>query len=68
MRNKLTQQVEIDVRSFLKEKVFKNSIPRNVRLSEAPSYGIPGIFYDLKCLGSKSYMKLAKEILQKESK
>jgi chromosome partitioning protein len=68
LRNKLTQQVEVDVRSFLKEKVFKNSIPRNVRLSEAPSYGIPGIFYDSSCLGSESYMKLAKEILQKESR
>lgn len=66
LRNKLAQQVEVDVRNFLKEKVFKNSIPRNIRLSEAPSYGIPGIIYDSKCLGSQSYSKLAKEILQKE--
>lgn len=65
-RNKLTEQVEIDVRSFLKDKVFKHSIPRNVRLSEAPSHGLPGIVYDPKCPGSVSYIKLAKEILEKE--
>jgi len=64
-RNKLTEQVEIDVRSFLGDKVFKNIIPRNVRLSEAPSHGLPGIIYDPKCVGSKSYIRLAKEILQK---
>lgn len=65
-RNKLTEQVEIDVRNFLKDKVFKHSIPRNVRLSEAPSHGLPGIVYDPKCPGSVSYIKLAKEILAKE--
>ncbi len=65
-RNKLTEQVEIDVRDFLRDKVFKNSIPRNVRLSEAPSHGVPGIIYDENCAGSISYLKLAKEILQKE--
>lgn len=65
-RNKLTEQVENDVRDFLKDKVFKYSIPRNVKLSEAPSHGIPGIIYDSKCFGSQSYIKLAKEILQKE--
>jgi chromosome partitioning protein len=65
-RNKLTQQVEVDVRDFLSEKVFKNTIPRNVRLSEAPSHGIPGIIYDPSCLGSVSYVRLAKEILAKE--
>ncbi len=66
-RNKLTEQVEIDVRDFLKDKVFKHSIPRNVKLSEAPSHGLPGIVYDPKCPGSICYMKLAKEILQKEN-
>jgi len=65
-RNKLTEQVEQDVRSFLGKKVFKNSIPRNVKLSEAPSHGIPGIIYDAKSSGAISYMKLAKEILSKE--
>jgi chromosome partitioning protein len=63
-RNKLTEQVENDVRSFLGDKVFKNSIPRNVKLSEAPSHGIPGIIYDPKCPGSVSYIALAKEILK----
>lgn len=67
-RNKLTEQVEIDVRNFLKDKVFKHSIPRNVKLSEAPSHGIPGIIYDAKCSGSVAYMKLAKEILEREEK
>ncbi len=65
-RNKLTEQVEMDVRSFLKEKVFRNTIPRNVKLSEAPSHGLPAIIYDLKCPGSVAYIKLAKEILERE--
>ena len=65
-RNKLTEQVENDVREFLSDKVFENSIPRNVRLSEAPSHGLPGIIYDPKCQGSISYIALAKEILKKE--
>jgi len=65
-RNKLTEQVEIDVRNFLKEKVFINAVPRNVRLSEAPSHGVPGVIYDPKCQGSVSYIKLAQEILDKE--
>lgn len=65
-RNKLTEQVEVDVRNFLKDKVFKNSIPRNVKLSEAPSHGMPGIIYDPKCLGSSAYIKLAQEVLERE--
>lgn len=65
-RNKLTEQVEMDVRSFLKEKVFRNTIPRNVKLSEAPSHGLPAIVYDSKCPGSVAYIKLAKEILERE--
>lgn len=67
-RNKLTEQVEVDVRSFLKDKVFKHTIPRNVKMSEAPSHGIPGILYDPKCSGAISYIKLAKEILSREEK
>lgn len=66
-RNKLTEQVELDVRNYLKDKVFKHSIPRNVRMSEAPSHGLPGIIYDPKCSGSISYIGLAKEILEKEN-
>ena len=66
-RNKLTEQVENDVRDFLKTKVYKNIVPRNVKLSEAPSHGLPGIVYDGKCPGSLSYIKLAKEILKRES-
>lgn len=65
-RNKLTEQVELDVRSFLGAKVYKYIVPRNVRLSEAPSHGLPGIIYDPKCVGSISYKKLAKEILERE--
>lgn len=64
-RNKLTEQVEIDVRNFLQNKVFKSIIPRNVKLSEAPSYGVPGIVYDQGCSGSVGYINLAKEIIKK---
>ncbi|KJW05800.1 chromosome partitioning ParA domain protein [Orientia tsutsugamushi str. Sido] len=62
-RNKLTLQVEEDVRKHLADLVFKTVIPRNVRISEAPSFGKPVILYDHKCLGSIAYMHLAKEIL-----
>ena len=65
-RNKLTEAVENDVRSYIGEKVFKNIVPRNIRLSEAPSHGMPGILYDSKCKGSIAYKKLAFEILGKE--
>jgi chromosome partitioning protein len=66
-RNKLTEQVEMDVRDFLKEKVYKSIVPRNVKLSEAPSHGLPGVIYDSKCSGSLAYSSLAKEILNRES-
>lgn len=65
-RNKLTEQVEADVREFLKEKVFCAVIPRNIKLSEAPSHGLPGVVYDAKCSGSVAYFDLAKEILDKD--
>ncbi len=65
-RNRLSAQVEQDVRGYFGEVVYKTVIPRNVRLSEAPSYGLPAIVYDMKCPGSRSYIKLAKEILKKE--
>ena len=65
-RNKLTEQVEADVRGYLKEMVYKSVIPRNIKLSEAPSYGMPAIIYDSNCSGSLAYMKLAKEVIKKE--
>ena len=66
-RNKLTMQVEDDVRSFLKDKVYKTVIPRNVKVSEAPSHGKPVIIHDLDCAGSKAYIALAKEVIAKNN-
>jgi len=66
-RNNLSGQVETDVRSFLGERVFETVIPRNVRVSEAPSHGLPVLLYDLACPGSKAYAKLAGELLRKAS-
>ena len=60
-RNNLSHQVEKDVRGFFKNKVFKTVIPRNVRISEAPSYGEPILTYDVNCVGSQAYINLAKE-------
>lgn len=65
-RNKLTEHIENDVRSFLGEDVYKTVIPRNVRVSEAPSHGMPAIIYDMKCSGSQSYLQLAKELIKRE--
>ena len=65
-RNKLSNQVDEEARKYFKEKVYKTVIPRNVRLSEAPSHGVPCIFYDRSCLGSKSYIQLAKEFVDQE--
>ncbi len=65
-RNKLTEHIEADVRGFLKDKVFKTVIPRNVRLSEAPSHGKPAIIYDMSCSGSRAYIALAKELIKRE--
>lgn len=65
-RNRLTTQVAEDVRSYFGDKVYKTVIPRNVRLSEAPSYGLPAIVYDLKCTGSVAYLGLAKEVVAQE--
>jgi len=62
-RNKLSTQVDKEARNYFKEKVYKTVIPRNVRLSEAPSHGMPCVIYDKTCLGSKSYFKLAEEFL-----
>lgn len=65
-RNNLAQQVVSDVRTHLGEKVYHTLIPRNVRVSEAPSYGKPAILYDLKCAGSQAYLQLASEVIQRE--
>ena len=65
-RNNLAQQVVADVRGFLGEKVYETVIPRNVRISEAPSHGKPALLYDLKCAGSQAYLKLASEVIRRE--
>jgi chromosome partitioning protein len=65
-RNNLAAQVIADVRAFLGEKVYQTVIPRNVRVSEAPSHGKPVLLYDLKCAGSQAYLKLASEVIQRE--
>ncbi len=65
-RNNLANQVVADVREFMGRKVYNTVIPRNVRISEAPSYGKPVLVYDLKCVGSEAYLKLATEIIQRE--
>jgi chromosome partitioning protein len=67
-RNKLAAQVVEDVRAFMGEKVYETIIPRNVRVSEAPSYGKPVLLYDLKCTGSQAYLKLASEVIQREGR
>ena len=64
-RSSLSSQVENDVRHHLKDKVFQTVIPRNIKVSEAPSHGKPVLVYDVGCLGSQAYMNLAKEILTK---
>ena len=66
-RNNLSSQVVADVREFMGAKVYDTVIPRNVRVSEAPSYGKPVLIYDLKCVGSEAYLRLATEIIQRES-
>ena len=65
-RNSLSEQVAQDVRSVLGEKVYETVIPRNVRVSEAPSHGKPVLLYDHNCLGSQAYIRLASEIIRRE--
>ena len=65
-RNKLSNQVEQEARDYFKEKVYNTVIPRNVRLSEAPSHGIPVLVYDKSCPGSRSYINLTEEFLNQE--
>ena len=65
-RNKLSSQVEKEARDYFKEKVYHTVVPRNVRLSEAPSHGVPVLFYDKTCPGSKSYFSFTEEFLNQE--
>ena len=65
-RNNLANQVVEDVRAHMGDKVYETVIPRNVRVSEAPSYGKPAILYDLKCTGSQAYLQLASEVIRQE--
>ena len=62
-RNKLSSQVEAEARNYFKDKVYNTVIPRNVRLSEAPSHGMPVLIYDKNCLGSKSYFNFTEEFI-----
>jgi chromosome partitioning protein len=62
-RNRLSQQVSDDVRACLGRVVFDTVVPRNVRLSEAPSHGLPALIYDLRCPGSEAYVSLARELI-----
>jgi len=65
-RNSLSEQVAKDVRAHFGEAVYATVIPRNVRVSEAPSFGKPVLVYDLKCAGSQAYLKLAREVVLRE--
>ena len=65
-RNKLSSQVEKEARDYFTNQVYSTVIPRNVRLSEAPSHGIPVLIYDKSCAGSKSYSNFAEEFLKQE--
>jgi chromosome partitioning protein len=66
-RNKLSSQVEKEARDYFHEKVYSTVIPRNVRLSEAPSHGMPVLIYDKSCPGSKSYFSFTDEFIDQES-
>ena len=66
-RNKLSGQVDTEARKFFKNKVYQTVIPRNVRLSEAPSHGTPVLIYDKSCSGSKSYLNFTEEFIKQEN-
>ena len=66
-RNKLSSEVDNEARKFFKDKVYQTVIQRNVRLSEAPSHGLPCVIYDKNCVGSKSYLKFAEEFMKKNN-
>lgn len=65
-RNKFTEQIEADVRGYFGNQVYNAVIPRNIRMSEAPSHGKPALIYDMHCAGSKAYIQLASELLKRE--
>ena len=65
-RNNLSDQVAADVRDYFGDLVFKTVIPRNVRISEAPSFGLPALLYDWRCQGSQAYIRLAAEMLKRD--
>ena len=65
-RNKLSAEVEREARNYFKDKVYQTVIPRNVRLSEAPSHGVPVLIYDKSCPGSKSYYSFTDEFIMQE--
>ena len=65
-RNKLSGEVEIEARNYFKEKVYVTAVPRNVRLSEAPSHGVPVLIYDKACPGSKAYFSFTEEFLNQD--
>lgn len=65
-RNRLARQVSDDVRGHFGDKVYQTAIPRNVRISEAPSFGRPALIYDYRCAGSQAYMRFASELIQRE--
>jgi chromosome partitioning protein len=67
-RNTLSRQVAGDVRAFLGEMVYETMIPRNVRVSEAPGFGRPVLIHDLNCAGSQAYLRLARELIEREKK
>jgi chromosome partitioning protein len=67
-RTNLGQQVASDIRSFFAEKVFTSVIPRNIRLGEAPSHGLPVLLYDVKSKGAEAYVSLAREVLSREAR
>ena len=67
-RNKLSSQVESEARNYFKEKVYNTAVPRNVRLSEAPSHGVPVLIYDKLCPGSKAYFSFTEEFLEQDKK
>ena len=65
-RNKLSSEVDREARNYFKEKVYQSVVPRNVRLSEAPSHGVPVLIYDKACPGSKSYFSFTDEFLNQD--
>jgi len=66
-RNNLAQQVENEVRDYFGNQVYKNIIPRNVRLSEAPSFGVPAMYHDIRSSGAQAYLQVAQEMIQRQS-